>query len=110
MASKKRAGAVSASKYYRVLVELGAHESPRNLLEFGLDHSCMAQPAPRESGEQLLHAFASGASVVAMRAAGRKVTVIADADAEGEQLKRHVGKSDRFDGGRSGPPGVGRLI
>jgi hypothetical protein len=110
MDRKKRAAALAANGYYRVLVDLSPHETAGNLSAFGLDHSCMAQPAPRESGERQLHAFASGASVTAMRAAGRSVTVIADADAEGEQLKKNVGKGDRFDGGRSGPPGVGRLI
>jgi hypothetical protein len=48
--------------------------------------------------------------VTALREAGRKVEVLADANAEGKRLQKLVGKGDRFEGGRLGPPGVGKLI
>jgi len=101
---------IAAAKYYRVLVEMSPHESVRNLSGFRLDHSCMPQPLPTASGARHLHAFAGGAAIVALRKAGRKVKVLADTDAEGVRLRKHVGRGDRFLGGRSGPKGVGRLI
>ncbi len=78
--------------------------------EFRLDHSCMPQPHPAESGARRLHAFARGATITALRKAGRNVTVLADADAEGKRLQKHIGKGDRFKGGRSGPKGAGKLV
>lgn len=101
---------VAAAKHYRILVEMSPHETVGNLGEFRLQHACMPQPRPTESGTGRLHAFARGATVVALRKAGRKVRVLADADAEGKRLQRHIGKGDRFKGGRSGPKGIGKLV
>jgi hypothetical protein len=99
---------ITLSKNYRVLVEL---KSPRDLRRFRLDHCCMPQPAAEPTGVRRLHAYASGATVAALRKAGRKVDVRADADAEGKRLqKKLIGKGDRFSGGRGGPRGVGELV
>jgi hypothetical protein len=102
---------IALNKNYRVLVELSPDESPRDLGRFRLDHCCMPQPAAEPTGVRRLHAYASGATVAALRKAGRKVDVRADADAEGKRLqKRLIGKGDRFSGGRGGPRGVGKLV
>src|SRR5713101_7818216 len=109
----KRAGTavrIAAGKQYRILVEMSPHETVGNLGEFRLDHSCVPQPRPTESGGRHLHALARGATVAALRKAGRKVKVLADAAAEGKRLQRHIGKGDRFKGGRSGPTGIGKLV
>ena len=97
------------SKQYRILVELSPYEKVANLSRFHLQHSCMPQSPPAANGSRDLHAFAPGTAVTALRKAGRKVTVLADADAESRRLQRNIGKGDRFKGGRSGPTGVGRL-
>ena len=101
---------VAAGKTYRVLVDLGPHETVRNLHRFRLDYCCMPQRPPDRSGVRSLHAFASGRKVAALRRAGRKVRVLADADIEGARARRFIGQGDRFKGGRSGPRGVGRLV
>jgi hypothetical protein len=101
---------VAAGKTYRVLVDVGPHETVRNLHRFRLDHCCMPQRPPDLNGARSLHAFASGRTVAALRRAGRKVRVLADADIEGARAREFIGKGDRFRGGRSGPRGVGRLV
>ena len=101
---------VAPGKTYRLFVEVGPHETPRNLHPFRLDHCCMPQRPADENGVRRLHAFASGSTVKALRKAGRKVKVLADADKEGKRLQRHIGKGDRFRGGRRGPVGVGKLV
>jgi|ERR1043165_5055521 hypothetical protein len=101
---------VSSSKVYRVLVEMSPHETIRNASTPGLNYCCMPQPAPDASGQRRIHGYASGTAVKALRRAGRAVHVIADAAAEGKRAQKNVSKIDRFEGGRSGPPGVGKLI
>jgi hypothetical protein len=101
---------VAPDKTYRLFVEVGPHETPRNLHPFRLDHCCMPQPPADENGVRRLQAYASGSTVKALRKAGRKVKVLADADKEGKRLQRHIGKGDRFKGGRRGPVGVGKLV
>ena len=105
----RRYARVVADKQYRILVELSPHEHVANLSRFHLQHSCMPQSPPTASGSRDLHAFARGAAITSLRKAGRKVRVLADADAEGRRLQRSIGKGDRFKGGRSGPRGVGKL-
>jgi hypothetical protein len=101
---------VSPSKNYRILVDVGPHETPRNLGAYHVDHCCMPQPDPDGSGIRRLHAYSTGATVLGLRKSGRKVEVLADADAEGKRLQKFIGKGDRFKGGCHGPPGVGKLI
>jgi hypothetical protein len=101
---------VATDKTYRVLINVGPHETPRNLHPFRLDHCCMPQRPADATGVRWLHAYASGATVRALRKAGRKVSVLADAEKEGKRAQQFVGKGDRFKGGRLGPPGVGKLI
>ncbi len=101
---------VAPSKTYRILVETSPHETVRNLGDFRLAHCCMPQPPRHENGGQRLHAFASGATVAALRKAGRKVRVLADANSEGRRAQKHIGKGDRFQGGQRGPAGIGKLI
>jgi hypothetical protein len=119
MAKKSRSAAkrtarnprVVLNKNYRVLVEISPGDSPRDLGRFRLDHCCMPQPAAEPTGIRRLHAYASGATVAALRKAGRKVDVLADADAEGKRLQKMlIGKGDRFSNGRRGPRGVGKLV
>jgi hypothetical protein len=90
-------------KTYRVVVNIGPHETSRNLHPFHLDHCCMPQRPADSAGVRSLHGYTSGATVTALHKAGRKVSVLADA-------QRFVGKGDRFKGGRRGPPGVGKLV
>jgi hypothetical protein len=101
---------VAPGKIYRVQVETSPHETVRNLGDFRLAHCCMPQPPRTEAGGQRLHAFASGRTVAALRKAGRKVRVLADAVAEGKRAQKHIGKGDRFQGGQRGPAGVGKLV
>ena len=101
---------VSPTKNYRILVEISPHETPRNLGAYHIDHCCMPQPDRDDTGVRRLHAYASGATVSALRKSGRTVKVVADADAEGKRIQKFIGKGDRFKGGRRGPPGVGKLI
>jgi hypothetical protein len=116
-AKKRRAtlarGAVKVDerKTYRVLVHLDPHERARGLHDLDLDHACMPQP-PRDerTGIVRLHAYASGHVVQTLRKTGRKVEVLADATAEGKRLQKLIGKGDRFEGGRRGPHGVGKLV
>jgi hypothetical protein len=71
----------------------------------------MSQPPTDErSGIRRLHAYASGHAIETLRKAGRKVEVLADAMAEGKRLQKLVGKGDRFEGGRRGPGGIGKLV
>ena len=109
---KRRAGAmqVSGGKTYRVLVDISPHETVRNLGGAGLDYCCMPQPPADSSGRRRIHAYAPGATVTALRQAGRTVEVLADATAEGKRAQKNVSKVDRFKGGRSGPPGAGELL
>src|SRR6266852_390109 len=92
--AKRAAGAlrISPAKNYRILVEVGPHETPRNLGAYHIDHCCMPQPDPDGTGIRRLHAYTSGATVSALRKSGRKVEVLADADAEGKHLQRFIGK------------------
>jgi len=101
---------VAPTKSYRIFVETSPHETVRNLGGFHLAHCCMPQPQRDADGTQRLHALASGATIAALRNAGRKVHVLADATAEGKRAQKHIGKGDRFQGGRRGPSGVGKLI
>jgi hypothetical protein len=119
MAKKSRTAArrtarnprLAVNKTYRVLIELSPDESPRDLGRFRLDHCCMPQASAEPTGFRRLHAYASGATVAALRKAGRKVDVRAEADAEGKRLQKMlIGKGDRFSGGRRGPHGVGKLV
>jgi|tagenome__1003787_1003787.scaffolds.fasta_scaffold19582187_1 hypothetical protein len=104
-----KAGA-SSGKVYRVLVDMSPHETIRNASTPGLNYCCMPQPAPDAGGHRRIHGYASAAAVKALRRAGRTVRVVADAAAEGKRAKKNVSKIDRFDGGRAGPPGVGKLV
>jgi hypothetical protein len=110
MAKASRRVRVAPSKHYRVLVEMSPHEKVGNLSGFNLQHVCMPQPRPTASGTRHLHAFARGTTVSRLRKAGRTVKVLADADAEGKRLQKHIGKGDRFQGGRAAPKGVGKLV
>ena len=101
---------IKSGKTFRVLLEVSPHESLRNMRGFRLDHCCMPQPPTDQSGTQRLHAFATGATVQALRKAGRKVKVLADADAEGKRAQKQIGKGDRFEGGHRAPSGVGKLV
>jgi hypothetical protein len=101
---------IAPRKTYRVLVDIGPHETSRNLHPVRLDHCCMPQQPPDSTGVRSLHGYASGATVAALRKSGRTVTVLADADAEGKRMQQLVSKVDRFKGGRLGPRGVGKLI
>lgn len=109
---KRRTGAmqVSGGKTYRVLVDISPHETVRNLGGVGLDYCCMPQPPADSSGRRRVHAYAPGATVTALRQAGRAVEVLADATAEGKRAQKNVSKVDRFKAGRSGPPGAGELL
>jgi len=97
-------------KTYRVLVDMSPHETVRNVSTPGLDYCCMPQPEPDAAGHRRIHGYASSEAVKALRRAGRTVRVIADATAEGKRAQKNVSKIDRFDGGRTGPSGVGKLI
>ena len=108
-AGRRRRRRIIATKQYRILVELSPFEKVTNLSRFHLQHSCMPQPPPATSGSRHLHAFARGVAVTALRKAGRKVAVLANADAESRRLQRSIGKGDRFRGGQSGPKGIGKL-
>jgi len=103
-------GRIVADRHYRILVEMSPHEKVGNLGGFRVQHACMVQPRPTESGTRNLHAYARGATITALRKAGRKVTVLADADAEGKRLQKHIGTGDRFKAGRFGPKGSGKLV
>jgi hypothetical protein len=107
---RKSSGKVSSTNVYRVLVDMSPHETIRNVSTPGLNYCCMPQPAPDASGYRRIHGYASGAAVNALRRAGRTVRVLADAAAEGKRARKNVSKIDRFDGGRIGPIGVGKLI
>jgi len=110
--AKRAAGKtrLAPGKNYRVLLEVSPHESLRNMRGFRLDHCCMPQPPADQGGTQRLHAFATGATIAALRKAGRTVKVLADADAEGKRMQKLIAKGDRFQGGRSTPRGVGKLV
>jgi hypothetical protein len=96
---------------YRVRVDLSPHETVGILGSFHLDYCCMPQERAPEPGRRRLHAYASGATVAAMRKAGRRVEVMADAHAEGRRMQKLLGRgADRFRGGKHGPEGVGTLI
>jgi hypothetical protein len=117
MAKKPRSGAtrgkharLAPTTMFRVFVETSPHETVRNLGAFDLSHCCMPQPPRDEDGGQRLHAFATGATVMALRKAGRTVHVLADATAEGKRAQKHIGKGDRFQGGQRSPVGIGKLI
>jgi hypothetical protein len=107
----RRRAKVDQHKTYRVLVDLAPNETVGSLRDVNLDHACMPQP-PRDerAGITRLHAYASGHAIETLRKAGRKVEVLADAMAEGKRLQKLVGKGDRFEGGRRGPGGVGKLV
>jgi hypothetical protein len=101
---------IKSGKTFRVLLEVSPHESLRNMRGFRLDHCCMPQPPADQSGTQRLHAFAKGSTIQALRKAGRKVKVLADAEAEGKRAQKQIGKGDRFEGGHRPPSGVGKLV
>ena len=118
MAKKSRFTATAAGEnapvtdgtIYRVKVEMTPHETVRNLGAFRLDFCCMPQERDAQGGRRRLHAYASGETVTALRAAGRQVEVLADAIEEGRRMQTLISRTDRFDGGRKGPEGVGKLI
>jgi hypothetical protein len=114
MAKKADTGGQKArivhNKMYRVLVDVSPHETVRNLGAFKLDYCCMPQPRDEKTGGRRVHAYASGATVAALRKAGRAVDVRADAMVEGRRMQKRIAKGDRFRGGRDGPSGVGKLI
>lgn len=115
MAKKRRpakpaAARVSRTGSYRILVETAADEVVSDFRRYHLDYWCMPQPHAAASGVRWLHAHASGATVAALRKAKRKVKVLADARKEGKRLQKSISKIDRFAGGGSGPPGVGKLV
>ena len=95
---------------YRVRVQMSPHETVRNLGQFRLDYCCMPQEHDDRGGPPRLHAYARGAAVTAMRKAGRKVEVLADALAEGRRLQKFISKTDRFQGGKKGPETIGKLV
>lgn len=95
---------------YRVRVDMSPHETVRNLGAFRLDFCCMPQERDAQGGQRRLHAYARGETVTALRAAGRRVEVLADAIEEGRRMQALISKTDRFDGGRKGPEGIGKLI
>jgi hypothetical protein len=101
---------VTSTRMYRVLVDMSPHETIRNASTPGLNYCCMPQPAPDASGQRRIHGYASGYAVKALRRDGRSVRIVADAAAEGKRAQANVSKTDRFDGGRAGPAGVGKLI
>jgi hypothetical protein len=116
MAKKRRAAKpaaaprVSRTGNYRILVERAADEAVSDLRKYDLDYWCMPQPHAAASGARWLHAYAAGASVAALRKDKRKVKVLADAGKEGKRLQKSISKTDRFARGKSGPPGVGKLV
>jgi hypothetical protein len=95
---------------YRIRVQMSSHETVRNLGQFRLDYCCMPQERDDRGGPPRLHAYARGAVVTAMRKAGRKVEVLADALAEGRQMQKFISKTDRFQGGKKGPETIGKLV
>jgi hypothetical protein len=105
-----RSPRIVPNRNYRVLVEVSPHETPNNLGAYHIDYCCMPQPPVDETAIRRLHAYATGATVAQLRKSGRKVEVLADADAEGRRLQKFIGKGDRFAGGRRSPRGVGKLI
>jgi hypothetical protein len=68
------------------------------------------EPRDERAGNMRLHAYATGEVIEILRKRGTKVEVLADALAEGKRLQKLVGKGDRFQGGRIGPRGVGKLV
>jgi len=95
---------------YRVHVEMSPHETVRNLGAFKLDYCCMPQERDTHDGLLRLQAYASGAAIAALRKAGRKVDVLADAQAEGQRMQKLISRTNRFAGGKSGPETIGKLI
>jgi hypothetical protein len=102
--------AVDDKTIYRIRVEMSPHETVRNLGEFRMDYCCMPQERDERSGKKRLHAYARGATIAALRKAGRKVEVLADAIAEGRRMQKLISKTDRFEGGKRGPEAIGKLI
>jgi hypothetical protein len=107
---RARAPRVAPRRTYRILVDMSPHERAAALGEFRIDHCCMPQPRRDASGAWRLHGFATGSTIASLRRSGRKVEVLADAQTEGRRLQRFIGKGDRFEGGRRGPTGVGKLV
>jgi hypothetical protein len=102
---------VKAETLYRVRVDLSPHETVGNLGAFHLDYCCMPQERAPDGASRRLHTYASGATVAALRKAGRRVEVLADAHAEGRRMQKLLGGgTDRFRGGKQGPEGVGTLV
>ena len=102
--------AVDDKKIYRVRVDMSPHETVRNLGAFNLDFCCMPQEREERGSQRRLHAYARGATVAALRKAGRRVEVLADAMAEGQRMQKLISKTDRFEGGKRGPEAIGKLI
>ena len=102
---------VDAAKLYRVRVAMSPHENVRILDPYNLDYCCMPQERGERGGPVLLQAYARGAQVAAMRKAGRRVEVLADALEEGRRMQALVSKTNRFSAaGGGGPQPVGKLI
>lgn len=109
--ARQRRGAttIDPRKTYRVSIRMQPHETVRHLGVRGIDHCCMPQPRRHEHGSRMLHAYASGAAILALRRKGRKVKVLAETAKEGKEAQKNVSDRDRFGGGTSGPPGVGEF-
>jgi len=105
-----KAHKIIQNRTYRIFVHLPPGKTLRELSEFPLDHCCMPHHRDEKTGAQRLMAYAKGAHVEAMRTAGHKIEVLADADKEGKRLQKLISKKDRFHGGKSGPSGVGTLF
>ena len=109
--AKRAAGPrIDRTGSYRILVEMRPNEEFDDMGRRRLDYLCMPQPPETASGVRRVHAYASGSTVTALRKAGRKVKVLADARKEGKRLQKFISKTDRFAGGKNGPPGVGKLV
>jgi hypothetical protein len=118
MARRKRIGIkrarlsiVEGIALYLAVADLGVGETAHALERFGIDYCCMPQPRHQFlRATKQLHFYATGSAIAAMRKAGRKVEVIADAQKEAAKMQKRIPKDDRFKGGKTGPEGVGKLI
>ena len=101
---------IAQDKTYRVFVVMPAGKSATELGAFSLDLCCMPHRHDTATGTTRMMAYATGRHVEKLRSAGHQVEVLADADKEGKALQKLIGTGDRFEGGKRGPHGVGRLV